>query len=450
MKKPDLNWTVRFGRRIWEKDLAKLGPVKGILIRLARIIYGVIRKFADGQLNLWATSLVYTTLLSLVPLIAVSFSVLKAFGLRNRLEPILLEFLAPLGQQGLEIKTKILDFVNNVNGGVLGAVGIAFLFYTVVSLMQTIEQAFNGIWHVPETRSMARRFSDYLSVILIGPVLILAALGLASSAMDSAVVQWLTSIEPLGTLILIIGQVVPYFLISAAFAFLYGFIPNTHVRARAALIGGLFSGVLWYATGVLFTNFVVTSSSYSAIYSSFAGAILFIYWLYIGWLIILVGAQVAFYWQNPRYLNPLSENAVVNSRQREELALEMMTLIGRAHYYNESLWTLEALKTQIQHVNPDALEQLLETLVKEKLVVASADDPPAYLPARDIETINLKEVITVARGKHPYDMNLFMVKEVMDKIDAAMTETLKNRTLKELVLSGQHDQADEACSGQPS
>ncbi len=152
----------------WWKSI----PLKGI-----RILYVIVRDLVQGQLTLRAMSLVFTTLLSLVPVIAVSFSVLKAFGVHNQVEPLLFGFLEPLGDKGVEVTNQIIGFVDNIKVGVLGAVGIAMLIYTAVSLIQKVEDTFNYTWHVQRSRSFATRFSSYLSVIIIGPVLVFSSLG---------------------------------------------------------------------------------------------------------------------------------------------------------------------------------------------------------------------------------------------------------------------------------
>lgn len=439
--------SARFNHEVWEKDMADHGRWGRLGVFLTRLAYGIVHKFTDGDLSLWAMSLVYTTLLSLVPLLAVSFSVVTAFGGRYILEPLVMDFLAPLGERGEEIGERILSFVGNIEVGVLGFVGVAFLFYTVISLIQKIEEAFNAIWHVSNIRSLARRFSDYLSVILIGPVLLGTALAVTATVLNSAVVVWLSSIEPFGTLILGLSRLLPYLLVCGAFMFLYGFIPNTRVRPGAAVVGGIFAGVLWYTTGLLFTAFVVNSANYSAIYSSFAGIILFMLWLYIGWLIILVGAQVAFYWQNPGYLDPLHGGAAQGSRRRMGVALEIMTLVGRAHYYNETPWTFEALKTQIHSLHPNVLADLVRTMERRRLIVKSDAKPPAYLPAHDIETIPLKEVVTAVRGEAGFHCGLPSVDSVINEIDAAIDQVLEGRTVKDLVLSGQERPDEENHEG---
>jgi membrane protein len=202
---------------IWRADLSAMRPWKAWLTQLLRVLYVVTRDLTDGQLTLRAMSLVYTTLLSLVPLLAVSFSVLKGFGVHNQIEPLLQNFLAPLGPKGAEITGYVIGFVENMRVGVLGSLGLGLLLYTVVSLIQKIEQAFNFTWHAVQNRSVVQRFSNYLSVILVGPVLMFTAVGMTASVTSTAVVQRLASIEPFGTAIHMLSQLVPYLLVIAVF-----------------------------------------------------------------------------------------------------------------------------------------------------------------------------------------------------------------------------------------
>jgi membrane protein len=167
----------------------------------ARFVYALARDLAEGQLTLRAMSLVYTTLLSLVPLLAFSFSVLKGFGVHRQVEPLLYEFLQPLGEKGAEITEQIIGFVDNVRGDVLGGIGLALLIYTVISMIQKVEDTFNYIWQVQKSRSLARRFSDYLSVILVGPVLMVTAMGLLATISSSAAMQAIAEVEPFGSLL---------------------------------------------------------------------------------------------------------------------------------------------------------------------------------------------------------------------------------------------------------
>jgi membrane protein len=188
-------------RLVWENDPRHLPAWRALMIRYLRIGHAVIRELAAGQLTLRAMSLVYTTLLSLVPLLAVSFSVLKGLGVHNQFEPVLQNLLAPMGEQGAEVTARVLEFVENIRAGVLGSLGLGFLIYVVVSMIQKIEGAFNYTWHVSANRSLSQRFSNYLSVILVGPVLIVSALGLTASISHDATVTRLVDMLVLGPLI---------------------------------------------------------------------------------------------------------------------------------------------------------------------------------------------------------------------------------------------------------
>ena len=185
----------------------------------------------------------------------------------------------------------------------LKSLKLLFLLYTVVSLIQKVESSFNYVWQVERLRGLAQRFSSYLSVILIGPVLVFTALGVTATAMNNALVQQLMSVEPFGELLVSFSRLVPYLLVIAAFIFIYMFIPNTRVKFLPAFVGGVVAGILWQSNDWAFATFVASSSNYVVIYSSFAILILLLIWLYLNWLILLLGAQVAFYIQYPQYMS---------------------------------------------------------------------------------------------------------------------------------------------------
>jgi hypothetical protein len=172
----------------YSADAGPLSANKAAALKYARFIYFIVKQYTDGDLTLRATSLVYTTLLSIVPFIAVTFSVLKGFGVHDMAEPILERMLAPLGDQSIEIAGRITMFVDNMKVGVLGSIGLSLLIYTVISLIAKIEEGLNYIWRVRSPRSMARRFSDYMSVLLVGPILIFSAIGLTAAIKSNTVV----------------------------------------------------------------------------------------------------------------------------------------------------------------------------------------------------------------------------------------------------------------------
>jgi membrane protein len=428
-------------RHIWDVHLNAASRWKAVPLRSARICYAVIRDLANGQLTLRATSLVYTTLLALVPLLAVSFSVLKGFGVHNQIEPLLLNFLKPLGDNGLELSGRIIGFVNNMKVKVLGYLGLGLLMYTVTSMIQKMESAFNYIWHVRHSRPFAQRFSGYLSVILIGPVLVFSALGVTASLMSTGMVKKLLAMEPFGGLLIAATKLLPYLLTIVAFALTYSLVPNTRVRPDAALIGALVSGVLWEATGWAFASFVVKSTQYTAIYSGFAIVITFMIWLYLSWLILLVGASVAFYYQQPEIFQTDAREMRLANRQVERLALLVMQLIGRNYYHGRPPWTLTGLAKRLQ-VPWEVLAPVAEALERHGLLTQTAAEPPTYLPARPLDATEVIEVLRAVRQDQ--GDSLFVnggipgedaVQDLVQEVDEAMAATLRGQTLKELSLA---------------
>lgn len=423
--------------QVWETDLKDCPRVRRWLIQVLRLLYVVVRDLIKGQLTLRAMSLVYTTLISLVPLLAVSFSVLKAFGVQGQIQPFLLEFLTPLGPKGEEIGITIIGFIDNMNVGVLGAVGLGVLFYTVVSLVQKIEQTFNHIWHIGNSRDFLRRVADYLSVLMIGPVMVVSGLALTASMVSSTFVQYIIGIEPFGTMFYYAGLMVPYVLIIAAFAFMYIFIPNTSVRFGPALAGGLVSGVLWKTAGMLFATFAAGSTKYDAIYSSFAILITFMIWLYLSWLIFLLGSQIAFYIQHPEHVRRSRGAIKLSSRQKEKLALMAMYWIGKHYYSGQPPWTVSALSAKLS-VPAGLLSNMLSHLAIKGLIVEIMEEDTAYIPARDLDAITLHELIDITRNADDGLINDSHeqpeIEGVLTQLDRAYASVLGNKTFRDWIL----------------
>jgi membrane protein len=408
-------------------------------LRLLRIGVAVLGDLAQGQISLNAMSLVYTTLLSLVPVLAISFSVLKGFGVHNQMEPLLLNLLAPLGDQAKEVTGRVIAFVENINVGVLGSLGLAFLLLTVVSLMQKIERAFNAAWRVTRQRGFAQRFSSYLTVVIIGPVLVFSAIGLTATLASAPVVSGIAQIEPFGRLFAMLGQLLPFVLIVGAFTFLYAFLPNTRVRLSAALGGGVVAGVLWEAVGWGFASVVVASGRYTAIYSAFATLILFLLWLYLAWLILLVGTRIAFYVQNPHQIGVAPGATVPRGALREWLGLAAMRLITRAYYgLAGGTARIETLAAALR-VPDDAVEAVTGALEQAGLLVPTGEDMPAWLPATPPEETPLERVLEALRLGDMADeagMRALSIEpataEVMARVDSARARALDALTVKDL------------------
>lgn len=430
----------RYQHLVWETDASEAPWWQAIIIRAVRLVHVLVRDLLDGQLTLHAMSLVFTTLLSIVPLLAVSFSVLKAFGVHNQLEPLLLQFLQPLGAQGEQITAQIIGFVDNIKVGVLGALGIAFLFYTTITLIQKVEGAFNYIWHIERPRTLTQQISSYLSVLMIVPVLMFAALGVTASLTSTTVVQAIVAIEPFGSLYEFVSTLVPYLLIIAAFTFLYIFIPNTRVSIFAALTGGVVAGVLWQTTGWIFARFIANSASYAAIYSGFAILIVFMIWIYWNWLILLVGASIAFYQQHAEYLSSGQKEYRLSHRAQEELALMIMALIGQRWYAQGPASSTDDLVARLR-VPVHAVQRTLNVLERSGLLSPTTDTPSTWLPARPLETTTVKEVLEAVRNASggpivaPRRSPETRAAELtVGTIEHAIDTALQGRTLKDLVM----------------
>jgi membrane protein len=430
-------------RDLWHIDLSSLDKFKAFLIQSLRLIYTIVRESIESEITLRSMSLVYTTLLSLIPLIALSFSILKAFGVVDtQLEPLLHKFLVPLGPKGAEISQKILEFVKNTKVGVLGIVGLLLLIYTVISLVNKLESSLNHIWRVKKGRSISRIFSDYLSMILIGPVLIFALFGLTASLLGTTIIQKISSIGPIGAFItLFAGKLLSFMIVMAIFTFLYIVIPNVRVNFRSALIGGLVAGIAWQAVGWIFATFVATSARYAAIYSGFAVLILFMIWLYLSWLILLIGCEVSYCHQNLKTLSLEEQSFNLSHRLKEKLALLIMYLIGYNFYHNKQRWTLNSLVDQLELPHQQIQDCLIQ-LEDQQLITETGDKEPAYLPAKSIDTIRIREIIAAVRSGYrdhatfeKQNHSIPEIDEVTDRIDDAIHSALGEENLKDIVTS---------------
>ncbi|WP_291992379.1 YihY/virulence factor BrkB family protein [Candidatus Accumulibacter sp. ACC003] len=423
---------------VWGGHGASLSLWQTRGLRVVRTLSLLVRDVLDGQLTLRAMSLVYTTLLSIVPLLALSFSVLKAFGVHNQIQPMLLKFLEPLGKEGEEIASNIVAFIQNMNVGVLGALGLALLLYTAISLMQKIEESLNYIWHIQRHRPLADRFSRYLSVLMVGPILVFAALGITATVMNIEAVRGLLAIEMLGQLVHTISRLTPYLLVIAAFTFVYMFIPNARVRLLPALVGGTAGGVAWQTAGWGFATFVATSNQYAAIYSSLAILILFMIWLYLSWLILLFGASVAFYAQHPEYLYLGAGDRRLSNRMRERLALATMALVADRFVAGERTPSLSEFVRRLR-MPSHVLQTVFEPLEKQKLLLQSSDDPPLYLPGRDPTQISVMQILEAVRkaGEERFFSPAWLppsaaVDDVVERLQQALAESVGRISLREL------------------
>ena len=433
------NWH-RFEAWLFRAPATAAGRLAAAGFAVLRYAYALTRDLVLGDLNLRAMSLVYTSLLSLVPLIAFSLSIVKGLGFQRDFEPLIYEFFRPLGDRAAELTERVLGFVDHMQGRVLGSVGLAFLVWTVLSVIQKVEESFNYIWQVERARSFARRFGEYLGVLVVAPIVIITALGLVASLGSSAAVLWLAAHEPFGTLLVMLGRLGPWLIVGAGFAFLYAFIPNARVRPWVALVAGLTAGAAWVAASVVFTQLVGWSTRMMAVYASFAIVLFALMWFWLNWLVLLLGAQFAFYLQNPRYLRSGQHEVQPTARLREHLALAIMYLVGRSFETGEQALGVGTL-AELLEVPSSALGPVVDALASAGLLRTLEDE--TLLPGREPARIMLDAVLAAVRdGRIGRGARLERARipapaeRIGEQVDAAIRAQLGRTSLRDFIAHG--------------
>jgi len=401
-----------------------------------RYPYAVLRDLSRGEINLRAMGLVYTTLLSLIPLLAFSFAILKVFGGHREFEPIVHEFFRPVGDAAAaELTSRVMQFANRVSSGVVGSVGLVVLAWTLIGTIKKVEDSFNFVWHVDQPRSFARRLAEYTSLLIAGPVLLVGFLGLTHAALSSAPVQEVVRLPLLqrlrGTGIVL----APYAMVTAFFTALYMMVPNTRVRWRAALTGALVAGVVWAAVGRMFTAFVVASTRLTIVYAGFAFIVAALLWTYFGWLILLAGAQLSFYVQNPAYLRLGLQPLRLSSVELEQLSLKLMYFAGRAHVTGGRRWSVDRLADELG-LPGIAVAQMAGALERAGLLIVTESDE--FLPARDTGAIKVSEILDIARNQRSgHVAPRYVPVPPVDRLLASVEEARRSRcgelTLRDLI-----------------
>ena len=433
---------------------ASVGPrPPAVLLRVLRYPYAVARDLAHGDINLRAMGLVYTTLLSVVPLIAFAFAVLKGFGAHRELEPIIFKFFEPMGEAGAhDITQRIMEFADNVSSGVVGSVGFALLVWTLLGTIQKVEDSFNFLWRVEQPRSWARRVAEYLSLLIMGPILLVGFLGLSHATFGRAIANAENEVPFLQELAQWGVKISPYAMVTTLFMVMYMFVPNTRVRWKPALIGALTAGVIWAAVGGMFTALVMVSARITLVYAGFVSVVGALLWTYLGWLILLAGTLLSFYIQNPAYLRIGLQPLRLSCSELEQLALKTMFLIARAHVTGGTRWTINRLAAEIG-LPGIALAQIGGTLEKSGLLLVTEDDE--FVPGRDIGHITLQEIVEVARNQRSghsttRGVQIPAVERLSDNMEKAWRATCDGRTLRDLLEESPLEavENDDSLSGE--
>jgi len=304
-----------------------------------------------------------------------------------------------------------------------------------VGTIKKVEDSFNFVWHVEQPRSFARRLAEYTSLLIAGPVLLVGFLGLTHAALSSAPVQEVVRLPLLHRLRGTGIALAPYAMVTAFFTALYMMVPNTRVQWRAALIGAVVGGVLWAAVGKMFTALVVYSTRLTIVYAGFAFVVAALLWTYFGWLILLAGAQLSFYVQNPAYLRLGLQQLRLSSVELEQLALRLMYFVARTHVAGGRLWSVNRLANELG-LPGIAVAHMATALERAGLLIVTEDDE--LVPARDIGGIGVHEILHIARNQSsghiaPRHVPVPPVDRVLASVEEAIRSRCGESTLRDLV-----------------
>ncbi len=431
-----------FAEDIWRIRLRREPRSKSFLIRNLRVLLVALRKFHKDKCLLSASALTFYTLLAIVPIAAMAFGIAQGFGFERTLERKILESAA--GQE--EVVQEVIVFANNLlestQGGLMAGIGVAILLWTVVKVLGRVEYSLNDIWGNKKARSLGRKFSEYISIMLLGPLLLIVA----SSLIVFITTQVTTAAEdvpllaPLGPVILFVLRGLPYAIIWFLFTFIYIFIPNTRVNFKSGLIAGVIAGTIYVIVQWAYINFQVGISKYNAIYGSFAALPLFLIWLRLSWLIVLFGAEISFAHQNVHTYEFEPDTEKVSTRFKRLVALSVTRQVVKRFARGLDPLTAPQLSRQME-IPIRLLRQVLFELVDSGVLVETAtenEDQHAYQPALDIDLITLKYVTDALdhRGVDNLELapgeDFLAVREQVRKIDALTEQLPENFALKDL------------------
>lgn len=437
---------------VWGINVANLTKIESFFLQLLRVCILLTRKFRDRQIRLRAMGLVYLTLMSTVPVLAFTFTILKSFGIHNRFRDILMSLVEPLGEQGGQIVDQALEFVGSMEIEGLGLAGIAVLLFATLSALQMIEAALNEIWHVRKARNLLERFQTYFLLITIGPILAFGALAFTAGLASNSLVTSVESVPFLGYLAAEAGRWMTFGIAVVGFSFLFFVMPHTRVRLMPALWAGIIAAGAWILIGWAFSALVVSSGRYDAIYSAFASIVLFMFWQFLSWMVVLIGAHGSYLLQHRDYIvdQPLElELSIIN---QERLALKVLQMVGNRYYTGGDPHTFETLNWQLR-VPWQALEQTIALLQKGRYLADTQDDTASFVPGSPFEEITVEDALAYfrqaghARAKRPIESDPSVIlKETLDpRPNGQDTLTLKDLALEaqpgapELVLTSASD-----------
>jgi membrane protein len=393
----------------------------------------VSEEFVRHQLLLRASALTYYSMLSLIPLLAIALSLVGALGVREDLARVLVEYLAAGSP---EAGPRILAIVDKLDFAGLGTLGAAILFLTTVLGISSIERSLNTIWGVSRERPWERRIPDYLAVLILAPLILGVALSLGTTLQSQAIVQWLLQVPGFERLFNLGLRQAPLVFLSLGFAFIYWFLPNTRVRILPALLAGVFAAILFTVAQRVYVGFYVGVGRANWMFGGFAFLPLLLVWIYISWVIMLIGAEVAFALQNLALVRQARRGKDPGPAAREALGLAIAERVARSFRDGDRAEDSEALAETLR-IPVRSVREILAKLHRAGIVAPSADERDAYQLGRAAESVRVSDVLDALRG--PRDASAPLgeldpaVGRVIEELDRSSEQALAGRTLADLL-----------------
>jgi membrane protein len=386
-----------FNTGIWEIRLENLHPIKALGIRYLRVILLASRGFLRDSCQKTASVLTYYSLLNVVPVVAVAFAMAKGFGLEKLIEKQILQMAEKANWQA-DITTQIISFshnlLNQAKGGLIAGVGIVLLLWTVISIMGKIEGSLNEIWEIKKARTLVRKFSDYMAIMILGPVLLVISSS-ATILVASQVKVIVNKIAVLGVfskVIFFLLNLLPYASIWVLFTMLYLVMPNTKIPIRSAILGGVTAGTIAQIVQWIYIKFQIGAASYGAIYGSFAALPLFLGMLQMSWMIVLFGAEIANANEHYETFGFHPDYSRISVSSKKLLMLRVFHLLTKKFSLGEKPLSVSQIACTLE-IPVRLVRQLLHELSDVGLVVEISKgikSEVAFQPGRSIESITVK------------------------------------------------------------
>jgi membrane protein len=427
---------------VWQMEKNELPRIQALAVFLLRMVSLTARKFIRDNCALRASALTFYSLLSVVPIMALVFGLAKGFGLDQRLENQLYQRLA--GQQ--EVLEKIITFsrslLENTKGGLIAGIGVALLFWSAIKLLGHIETALNEIWEA-KPRSFIRRFTDYLTIMIVSPLLVVVSSSLTVyiTTQVTAITGRLALLKLASPLIFFMLKLLPFGLIWLLFIMIYVVMPNTQIRLISNIIAGVVAGTLFQVFQGIYISAQLLVAKYNAIYGSFAALPLFLIWLQLSWIIVLLGAQIGYAHQHAGHAGTVLGNDGVSSLAQKIYGLRIFKYLINCFQKGEPAPSAERISDVIHLPLPlviKAMQKLKACALVSEVTNNRVGGPAFFQPARDIQSITVSEFLAAwdRQGSPPLtpvdDAEMAGIEAAMASIDHEIERSEANRLIKDI------------------